>query len=300
MNINYEHYKTFYYVAKYKNITLAAKELLNNQPNVSRTIKVLEQELGCKLIIRKSKGIDLTPEGEKLYFYVSKGINQFRTAEDELASLTTLKDGIITIGVSETASYMVLLPAIKAFKEEYPNVKIKIQSHNTLTALDLVKQGLVDFSITSFSTPVEEPLVSTTVLQYSDMLVGGPSYRDWKKPLSLSEISELPLISLPAGTATYNFYKFLFKKNNLSFDPLYEVETTSQLYPMLLYDLGVAFIPPIYVQLSLRRGTVHELPLKEPLPQRQICITENRSRYQNAAAQKLKEMCMIPRDYQTF
>lgn len=57
MNINYEYYKIFYYVAKYKNMTKAAIILNNNQPNISRTIKLLENELGCQLLIRSNREI---------------------------------------------------------------------------------------------------------------------------------------------------------------------------------------------------------------------------------------------------
>ena len=42
MNISFEHYKIFYYVAKYKSISKAAQLLINNQPNLTRTIKNLE------------------------------------------------------------------------------------------------------------------------------------------------------------------------------------------------------------------------------------------------------------------
>ena len=38
MDINFEYYKIFYYVAKYKNITKAAGVLKSNQPNVTRVI----------------------------------------------------------------------------------------------------------------------------------------------------------------------------------------------------------------------------------------------------------------------
>ncbi len=39
LNISYDYYKTFYYVAKYGSISQAAKLLLNNQPNLTRTVK---------------------------------------------------------------------------------------------------------------------------------------------------------------------------------------------------------------------------------------------------------------------
>ena len=42
MYISYDYYRVFYYVARYGNVSQAARLLLNNQPNLTRTIKKLE------------------------------------------------------------------------------------------------------------------------------------------------------------------------------------------------------------------------------------------------------------------
>ena len=65
MNTNFENYKTFYFVAKYGNITAAAEALYSEQPNVTRTIKNLERDLGCVLFTRSNKGV--TPPRAKNY-----------------------------------------------------------------------------------------------------------------------------------------------------------------------------------------------------------------------------------------
>ena len=70
MNISYDYYRIFYYVAKCGSFTQAANALLGNQPNITRAIKSLEYELGCTLFIRSNKGVALTPEGEKLYQHI--------------------------------------------------------------------------------------------------------------------------------------------------------------------------------------------------------------------------------------
>ena len=44
MDINFEYYKIFYYVAKYGNITKAATALGSNQPNVTRIMRILESQ----------------------------------------------------------------------------------------------------------------------------------------------------------------------------------------------------------------------------------------------------------------
>ena len=50
MNVNFEYYKIFYFVAKYGNITKAATALGSNQPNVTRIIKLLESQLNSTSI----------------------------------------------------------------------------------------------------------------------------------------------------------------------------------------------------------------------------------------------------------
>ena len=71
MNISYDYYRIFYFVAKHQSFTRAAAILMNNEPNISRAIKNLEHALGCTLFIRSNRGVTLTPEGQKLYTRVA-------------------------------------------------------------------------------------------------------------------------------------------------------------------------------------------------------------------------------------
>lgn len=42
----FDYYRIFYYVAKYKSFSKAAKFLHNNQPNITRCMNIMESELG--------------------------------------------------------------------------------------------------------------------------------------------------------------------------------------------------------------------------------------------------------------
>ena len=48
----FDYYRIFYFVAKYKSFSKAAKILHNNQPNITRCMNIMESELGCTLFIR--------------------------------------------------------------------------------------------------------------------------------------------------------------------------------------------------------------------------------------------------------
>lgn len=54
-------------VAEQGSINKAAGTLMVTQPNLSRSIQKLEEELGLKLLVRSNKGIQLTEEGRQLY-----------------------------------------------------------------------------------------------------------------------------------------------------------------------------------------------------------------------------------------
>lgn len=84
MYISYDYYRVFYYVAKYGNITQAAKLMLNSQPNLTRTIKNLEAELGCALFSRSNQGMKLTPEGKRLYEHIKIAYEHIEMGEAEI------------------------------------------------------------------------------------------------------------------------------------------------------------------------------------------------------------------------
>ena len=100
MDVNFEYYKIFYYVAKYRNFTKAAHTLGNSQPNVTRAMNCLEQQMGTTLLIRNNRGVQLTPEGEKLYVRVSAAMTQLLAAVEEITVSTSLLRGSISIGAS--------------------------------------------------------------------------------------------------------------------------------------------------------------------------------------------------------
>lgn len=290
MNISYEYYKIFYYVAKYKNLTKAAEKLQNNQPNVSRVIKLLEHEFGCSLLLRSNRGITLTPEGEKLFSHIRIAVSQIQTAEEELLALTRLNDGIITIGASETALYMALLPALNTYKKTHPGIHIRIQNHLTKEAVDSVKNGLVDFSVVSTPAEISGPLKSTVIMECQDILIGGPSYHLTDTPVSLKEVSGLPFVCLSEGTMTYQFYSDFYQSHSLTLTSDFEAATTDQIMPMIKNDLGIGFVPFVFAADSLKKQEVFQIPLIEKIPVRQICLIENEEHPLSVAAMEMKKI----------
>lgn len=115
MDINFEYYKIFYYVAKYGNITKAATALGSNQPNVTRVMKLLEAQLHCRLFLREARGIRLTEEGELLYSHVEIAYRHLLNAQEEICGQDFQRGGTLEIGATETALHLFLLDTARDF-----------------------------------------------------------------------------------------------------------------------------------------------------------------------------------------
>ena len=137
MNVTYDYYKIFYYVAKYHSFTKAASVLMNSQPNITRSMNNLEHELGCRLLLRSNRGVKLTPEGEKLFRHVALAVEQIQAGEEELRMEQSLKSGQVSIGASKTALHGLLLHKLGEFHREYPGVRIRISNQTTPLRLAL-------------------------------------------------------------------------------------------------------------------------------------------------------------------
>ena len=252
---NYEYYRIFYYVAKYQSLTKAANILRSNQPNITRCMNKLEQELGCRLLLRSSQGVTLTPEGKRLYEHVSVACEHIRAAEKELSGSRSLETGSISIGASETALHVMLLQKLKAFHAFYPNIRLRIFNHSTPQALAALKSGSVDLAVVTTPTGASKPLRELPLTPFQEILVGGPGFAKLAaRKLTFKSLLDYPLICLGRETMTYRFYEQLFLKKGLPFQVDTEAATTDQVLPLVKNDLGLGFLPESFAKEALGRG----------------------------------------------
>lgn len=291
MNITYDYYRIFYYVAKYKSFTRAASILMSNQPNITRSMNNLEKQLGCTLFLRSNRGITLTPEGEKLYHHVTIAYKHLHSVEVELANSSSLESGTVTISTSEAALHGILLAVLKDFHNNYPGIHIHILSHTTPQAIFNGGNGLADFSIVTTPTKVQKPLKETKIKEFHEVLVGSKKYAYLaKKKHHLSDLQEYPMICLGRDTTTYNYFTELFFKKNIVLNPEVEVASSDQLIPVITHDLGIGFVPDFLLDNLIKNEDIFEIPLYETLPARHICLLEDSGRPLSVAATKLKDM----------
>lgn len=291
MGVNYEYYRIFYYVAKYRSLTKAANILCSNQPNITRCMNKLEQELGCRLLLRSSQGVSLTPEGKSLFEHVAVAYDHFRAAEEELSGSRNLETGSISIGASETALHVILLNKLKAFHALYPNIRLRISNHSTPQALAALKSGSVDFAVVTTPSGASKPLREVSLTPFQEILIGGPGFVNLvERRLFFKDLSEYPLICLGRETMTYHFYEQLFLKKGLPFQVDTEAATADQILPLVKNDLGLGFLPEFFAKDALECGEVYQIPLLDQIPQRQVCLVKDTSRTLSIAAREFEKL----------
>lgn len=288
MDINFEYYKIFYYVAKYENITRAAAALGSNQPNVTRVMKLLESQLGCRLFIREARGIRLTEEGERLYSHVEIAYRHLMNAQEEIGGPAILGGGSVEIGTTETALHLFLLDALHDFRQQYSEVKIKIHNHTTPETIRQLTGGRVDFAVITMPYELPATVSGFPVLDFAEILVGGMRYQDLcKTSLQLKDIRKYPWIGLGRESATYALYKDFFIQHGVDFEPDMEVETSDLMLPLIENNFGIGFVPEKIAAPLIKEGKLVQIPIGGDIPGRSIQVVSDRGRGKNFAADTL-------------
>lgn len=291
MNLSYDSYRVFYYVAKYQGFTQAANILGGSQPNITRTIKNLEAALGCKLFIRSNHGARLTPEGKRLYAHVSLAFEHIQAGETELAANRSLQSGVVTVAASEIALHCCLLPVLKAYRAKYPGVRIRVSNHSTPQAIEVLSDGLADFAVVTMPQRLPKTLRQHRLLDLQELAVAGTAFSFLEgKTLTLNDLSDFPLVGLGPHTVTFGRYNQLFAKHGLAFHPDIEAATADQILPMVKSDLGIGFVPEALAQDDVLAGNVFVLSLETPLPNHPLCLLKQESLSLSVAAKELERM----------
>lgn len=137
----------FLKVCEIENITKAAAELNTTQPNLSRQLYQLEEELGQTLLIRGKRRITLTEEGKYLRKQARDIINITDHTEHVLRSFQDNLAGEVFIGAAESMAMKLVGEIIRESRNQYPGIHYHINSGNAQDITDKLDRGLLDFGI---------------------------------------------------------------------------------------------------------------------------------------------------------
>ena len=269
IDINIELLKTFYIVAKYKNITKASNELLVSQSTVSKSIKNIEEQLDCQLFTRSKKGVELTKEGEILYNSAEKVLNILNT---DLKKITKTK--AINILVGKVLADKVLVPYINLFQKKYPNIKINLSCTDIKGVKSKLKNDEVDIAIGYYIEDLEDNYEQKKISQeLHPIFVCNKEYKELiNKTIKAKELEKYPYIISSKGATTYQYALDFFQENNLDITPTMEILGTSLITQLVKNGLGISILTKEFIEEELKNQELFEIQLEKELETRHLTI----------------------------
>jgi len=191
----------FTVIAEEKNISQAARKLHMSQPPLSQQLKLMEDELGVRLVHREGKKLRLTEAGKKLYHHAVQVTKLMEEGMEEVKEVGEGLKGSLKIGVN-TLSEMSLGNLMFAFKEKYPLVTYEIHQNESGHLFQLLRERAIDLAVIRF--PVQSDEFAHFILKKEPFYF--VSREAWDGPLTLEKIAGQSLV-LPStkGQGLYDY-----------------------------------------------------------------------------------------------
>ena len=271
MNINLDLYNYFYYVCEFKSITKAANFLYVSQPAITKQIKKLENILGKKLIIRNTRGIELTKDGELLYNEIKTSIEILNSTEASFKEKTDKYDETIKIVAGHSTLKKFLLKSLTEYNKFYPSIKFELSTYRYQKSIQLLREGKVDLIFLTMEEISEKysNIVFEKFMVVDDIFVVSKDLKtNFPDEIKIIDLNNYPTISLLKHTISRKWLNNYFNKNGLEFKPKYELSSTWLIDEYVSSSVGIGVLVKQHVIDKLNSGELIEIKTDVKLPQR--------------------------------
>ncbi len=185
----------FIAIAKAENFTVASEALHVTQPTLSKQMKALEKDLGKQLLIRGSRKVSLTADGQLLQKRASEIIDLLDRTESEIRKPDGVIAGSVYIGGGESASMRLIAQVVKDVQTKYPDIQFHLYSGIAEDVKERLNKGLLDFGVVIGAVNTDH--YDFRILPEDDtwgLLVPNDSYLANKSVIHPDDLTDLPLI----------------------------------------------------------------------------------------------------------
>lgn len=279
--------RLFLQVARSLSFSETARAANLSQPALSRTIKLLEEELGVRLFDRNSRNVRLTEAGAALVPTVERLTQDFDLAFRELAQTFEGMRGRVIIGALPSVAAALLPRVIARFQKMRPQVEIIVRENLTGGLDQNLHDRLLDFAI---STPqaADAEIVFRPLFRDDCVLVGRPEDLDGvADPAPWTVFQEKPFIGMEARSSVRMLTDAAFARADITTPVLYQCSQLATVGAFIGEGLGVSLLPRSTLDLLGREGRIGWRSTQPPKAARLIGVCHLLSRSLTPAAQAL-------------
>lgn len=291
--ISLRHVRCFLAVAETGSFTVAASRLFQTQSSLTATIQQFEEAVGIKLFERTTRRVDLTPEAIHFKAVAEKLVRDFDNAIGDLQAIAKGLQGHVRIAAAPSIVIHVLTPALKSFRQLYPDITISVQDAGSARIEKAVLEGEVDFGIASRLRDYPE-LDYKPILRDPFGVIMPPEHplAKGKGPVRWSELKKYEYIALTNDTGIGAFLEN-YPELGLAGQahPYDHASSTNSLYAMLKLGGKISVLPSLAAQASpMTEFKFRELT--EPHITREICLITRQLRSFSPNTQRILDVLM--------
>ncbi len=279
-------------VAIHENGTLsAAAQALNlTPPAVSTQLRLLEQNLGVKLVLRGHDGkTGMTTSGIEVLrtaYQINANLN---SCFERIKSISTGKSGYLAIGVTSTGKYFAP-QLVYAFQEKHPGIEIGLKIGNRENIISHISEGTVDLAITG-RPPRASEVIAEVLGAHPHIIIAARDH-----PLATGcdvlpdDLLEQTFLTRERGSGT----RILMERylDRIGEGRLYhtvEMGTNETIKQAVIAGLGIAFISSHTVASELSDGRLVQIKADGVPIVRQWFLIHRREVELSAVTQKFRQ-----------
>lgn len=275
--------RAFLYATQLGSISKAATHLRIAQPALSRQIKKLEDEIGVALLVRQGRGVRPTEAGETLMRRGEQLLRQIQQAADEVVATAGVASGAVTVAMPPGAGKTLGPQLVMRYREQCPNVTLRIQSGLSGFIRDWLVAGVVDVAL--MHNPPRMADVTTRPILAEDHYVIAPSagnmtrlprgLRALPRAFRLADLARLPLILPGPPHALRGLVEELGSREGVDLRVL-EVDNLELIKTLVESGAGYSVMAFNAVQEEVKRRVLRVVPFDSPIAWTLALATPNR------------------------
>lgn len=231
-------------VVEYRSFSKAAEKLYISQPTISTHIRLLEEELNSRLIVRTTKSIEITPHGRQLY---ECACQMFALKDNLIQRWAQENQKIIRLGASTIPADYILPEILPSFRRHRPDIKFHIHQNDSENIINGLLNG--SFSLGMVGMKQQENIISFLPFYTDEMVMITPReerFSHLQQNLNLKDIIFTePVILREQGSGSKKSIETYFDKMNIDerkLQVIARLNDQESIKKLVAGGLGISFI----------------------------------------------------------
>jgi DNA-binding transcriptional LysR family regulator len=250
----------FVTLARTGSFTEAGRELFLTHSAISHSLQALENELGCRLLNRLGKRIELTPAGEAFLHYAQNGLRIFAEARRTVQDFKQWGGQRLRIGAGATL-FQRLLPLVLArLQNQQPNLLLTAKVLRASEIATSLKTGILEIALGPH--PIEAPELKFTLLFEATLQIVVSATHRWAAQghVPAKELAKEPCFLPDKSHPTRHLIDGYFAAQNTIVNAVSDIESLEVIKEMVRQGFGMSILPNWVVKDELKAGILIAFP----------------------------------------